>query len=427
MPVLDSLRQLLTLLLSYGFLLLANGLFTTLLSLRTDMEGFSSLLIGVVMGGYYLGLFLGARYAAAVVNQVGHIRAFGVFASLLSITPLIHTLFVSPPLWMALRLLAGFSMAGLIVVTESWLNARVENSNRGTILSIYMFINYLGAGLAQLLLMLDDPGGFRLFTLASVIFSLSLIPVLLTRTHAPLPEPPGPLRILPVLRNSPVGFYGALAAGLMNAAFYTMGPLFGIAIGFSVEQISLFMAVGILGGLVLQMPIGRLSDRVERRLVITGVSVAVGLACLTMVLLVAFNAPLYAILAGSFGYGCLSFTLYSLSAAHANDWGDPQRRMQTSGALLAGFGIGAVVGPLVAGWLMGELGPQGLFIFNGVIALLLALYSFAHAFKPRPQPKTPFVPQPGTPFSADELYQAAQEGADNREQIAKAAKTDPTP
>tara|TARA_R110002094_G_scaffold1862_4_gene7809 strand:- start:4133 stop:5383 length:1251 start_codon:yes stop_codon:yes gene_type:complete len=414
MPVLHSLRQLLALLLSYGFLLLANGLFTTLLSLRTEMEGFSSLLIGVVMGGYYLGLFVGARYAASVINQVGHIRAFGVFASLLSITPLIHNLFISPPLWMGLRLIAGFSMAGLIVVTESWLNARVENSNRGTILSIYMFINYLGAGSAQLLLMLDDPGGFRLFTLASIIFSLSLLPVLLTRTHAPLPEPPGPLRISPMLQASPVGFYGSLAAGLMNAAFYTMGPLFGTEVGFSIEQISLFMAVGILGGLVLQMPIGRYSDRVERRLVIAGVSVALALACLVLVILVEQEVALAWLLGGSFVYGCLSFTIYSLSAAHANDWGDPERRMQTSGALLAGFGIGAVIGPLVAGWMMGELGPQGLFTFNGIVAIVLAIYSVAHAFKPREQPKVPFVPQPGTQFTSDELYQAAQEEVEQK-------------
>lgn len=157
--IMGPIRQLTALLASYGLLLLANGMFTTLLSLRTRLEGFPTELIGVVMGSYFIGLFLGARYGAAVVNQVGHIRAFGVFASLISITPLVHMLVVSPSLWFVLRLIAGFSMAGLIVVTESWLNARAENHNRGAVLSIYMIINYLGAGSAQLLLMLDDPGG----------------------------------------------------------------------------------------------------------------------------------------------------------------------------------------------------------------------------------------------------------------------------
>ncbi|WP_210394612.1 MFS transporter [Motiliproteus sediminis] len=421
MPVVDSLRQLLALLLSYGFLLLANGLFTTLLSLRGGLEGFSALLTGVVMSCYYLGLFLGARYAALVVNQVGHIRAFGVFASLLSVTPLIHMLLVSPALWVVLRVVAGFSMAGLIVVTESWINARAENSNRGTILSIYMFINYLCAGCAQLLLMLDDPGGFRLFTLASIVFSFSLIPVLLTRTQAPLPEAPGALKITPVLRASPVGFFGAMAAGLINASFYTMGPLFATGVGFELDDISLFMALGILGGLALQTPIGKLSDRIERRAVIATVGLGVALCCLTLVLLSRSGMTVNGFLLGSFVYGSLSLTLYSLSGAHANDWGDPARRMQTSGALLAGFGIGAVVGPLLAGWLMGWMGPSGLFAFNGAVALALALFALAHAFRPRRRAKVPFVPQPAAQFTSEQLYNAAQQ---EREQEAATAAAD---
>ncbi|HEY5718446.1 MAG TPA: MFS transporter, partial [Motiliproteus sp.] len=370
---------------------------------------FSQQLTGLVMSSYYLGLFIGARYAVRVVNQVGHIRAFGVFASLVSVTPLLHMLLVSVPVWMLLRVVTGFSMAGLIVITESWINARAENSNRGTILSVYMFINYLFAGSAQLLLMLDDPGGFRLFTLASIIFSFSLIPVLLTRTSAPVPEGPGTLRILPVLRTSPVGFYGALAAGLLNASFYTMGPLFARDVGFAVEQISLFMALGILGGLLLQTPIGKLSDRVERRLIIALVSAGVCFCCGGMVWLVQSQVEVPLFLAGAFVYGSLSFTLYSLSGAHANDWGDPARRMQTSGALLAGFGIGAVIGPLLAGLLMGQIGAAGLFAFNGVIALLLAGVAFAHAFRPRLREKVPFVPQPAAQFSSEQLYHAARE------------------
>ena len=324
-------------------------------------------------------------------------------------------------------MVAGFSMAGLILVTESWINARAENSNRGTILSIYMVINYLCAGSAQLLLVLDEPGGFRLFTLASIIFSLSLIPVLLTRTQAPLPEGPGALKILPVLKTSPVGVYGALAAGVLNASFYTMGPLFARGVGFQLEQISLFMALGIMGGLLLQTPIGKLSDRVERRLVIALVSAAVSLGCAGLVWLVRAAPSTDAFLVGSFAYGSLSFTLYSLSGAHANDWGDPARRMQTSGTLLAGFGIGAVVGPLLAGSLMGWIGSGGLFACNGGlfacngglfacnggVALLLAGLALAHAFRPRRGAKVPFVPQPASQFTSEQLYRAAQEALES--------------
>ncbi|WP_020683407.1 MFS transporter [Marinobacterium rhizophilum] len=404
------IRQLTALLASYGLLLLANGMFTTLLSLRTRLEGFPTELIGLVMGSYFIGLFLGARYGAGVVNQVGHIRAFGVFASLISITPLVHMLVVSPTLWFVLRLIAGFSMAGLIVVTESWLNARAEDHNRGAVLSIYMIVNYLGAGSAQLLLMLDDPGGYRLFLLASITFSASLIPVLLTRTAAPLPEPPGPLRISPVLKTSPVGFFGAMAAGLINASFYTMGPLSAQDAGLTADQIALFLAFGILGGLVLQIPLGRLSDRIERRKVIAMASIGTTLCCGALAWLVMREVDVKWLLLGSFSYGCLAFTLYSLAGAHANDWGDPGRRMQTAGALLAGFGIGAIVGPLLSGTFMSALGPSGLFVFNGAIALLLALFSLYHSTRRgAAQSKPPFVPQPGSQYSSDELYRAVQE------------------
>lgn len=403
-------RQLSSLLTSYGLLLLATGMFTTLLSLRTKQEGFAAELTGLIMGGYFCGIFIGARYTAAVVHQVGHIRAFGVFASLISMTPLFHMLFVSPPLWFILRLVAGFSMAGLIVVTESWLNARAENHNRGTLLSIYMIVSYIGAGSAQLLLMLDDPSGYRLFLLASVIFSVSLIPVLLTRTSAPLPETPAPLQIAPMLRTSPVGFWGSLAAGLINSSFYTLGPIFAQDSGLSRDQIAWFMAFGILGGLILQIPLGRLSDRIERRRVIAAAATGTTLCCAALATLAVQSAAIGWLMLGSFSYGCLAFTLYSLAAAHANDWGHPERRMQTSGALLAGFGIGAIAGPLVSGTFMGELGPAGLFVFSGLVAFSLACYSLIQStLRQRSGDQTAFVPQPGSQYISAELFLAARE------------------
>lgn len=409
----NLLKTVSSLLLSHGCLLIGNGLFMTLLSLRANLEGFSTELIGLIMSGYFVGLFIGARYSSKLVSRVGYIRAFSAFASLISITPLLHLFWVSPAFWFTLRVFAGFAMAGMLMVTESWLNASANNKNRGSLLAIYMVISFLGAGMAQLLLFAHDPSDYQLFTLTSIFFSLCLLPVTLTKTPAPQPDPSGPLKILPTLRNTPVGFYGAICAGLMNASFNTMGPLFALELGLSAGQISMFMALGICSGLVLQSPIGKLSDRIERRKVIVMVSTLVSLCCLIITLQVIMGYQLSWLLISIFLYGSLAFTTYSLAAAHCNDWADPERRMQTTGALLVGFSIGAISGPLISGSLMGLVGPAGLFSFIGIIALLLALYTLSKISDKhtRSRLKSPYIPRPGSYYTSGELYRAVQKSS----------------
>ena len=184
--MLETIRSIFSLLLSYSLLLLANGLFNTLISVRTKLENFPTEIIGVISACHFVGLLFGANWAIKIVWRVGHIRAFAAFASLMSITALAPVLWVNPYTWMVLRMATGFCMAGMIMVTESWLNARSVRENRGQIMALYMISNYLAAGSGQLLLNLADPGTFYLFSIASIIFSLALVPMLLTQASAPV-------------------------------------------------------------------------------------------------------------------------------------------------------------------------------------------------------------------------------------------------
>lgn len=400
--------------LSYGLLLIANGLFSTLLGVRTTIEGFSTEIVGVIMGSYFFGLFLGARYAVSVVAAVGHIRSFAAFASVISITALTHALLVNPMAWIVMRVASGFCMAGMVMVTESWINERASNEMRGRILSIYMTTNYGAAGLGQFLLPLADPGGFHLFSLTSIVFSLALVPVLLTRAKAPRPVQAKPVKLSKLYQISPLGLIGSFCAGMVNAMFYGMGPVFTREIGLSLTGTSMFMASIILGGLILQWPIGRLSDRTDRRFVIIGVAFATSIACLFILVFARMPGP--GLFASAVIYGSLAFTIYSLSAAHTNDFAHPEELIQTASALLVAFGVGAIFGPILAAFMMGWFGADGLFGSSAVITALLGFYTL-YRVKVRDAKtaaeKSQFIPVPSTQFTSEEIYGAA---LDEREQ-----------
>ena len=411
--LLRTLKSVASLLLSYGFLLLANGLFGTLLGVRTQIEGFSTEIVGVIMAGYFIGLLAGARFAVRVVAAVGHIRAFAAFASVMSISALAHVLLIDPIAWFMLRFMAGFCMAGMIMVTESWLNERATNQSRGQVLALYMITNYFAAGCGQYLLPLADPSQFQLFSVASIIFSLALVPVLLTRATAPMPVQPERIKIAELYRVSPFGFIGAFCAGMVNSTFYGMAPVFAHGIGLSLGETSTFMASVIFGGLLLQWPIGRLSDRIDRRKILIGVALATSIACLGIVL-AADEAHALLFVAGA-AYGGLSFTVYSLSAAHANDFSEPERLVQTAGGLLIAYGIGASGGPIVAAGLMGQIGPTGMFWYSAFITGTLGIFGLyrmrRRAAKPSDK-RGSFVALPDAQLSSEELYTTARDQMD---------------
>ena len=371
--MLNSLRSVAALLLSFGLLLMGNALFGTLLGLRSKLEGFSTQTTGFVMAGFFVGMLLGAIYAVRVVSAVGHIRAFAAFASIMSVAVLTHLLRVDPFTWFFLRLMAGFCMAGMVMVVESWLNESATNSTRGQIFSLYMIVNYLGAALGQFVLTFGDPAQFELFIMASIIFSIALVPVLMTRASAPKPFAPERMRFRDLIAISPLGVAGAVCAGLTNSSVNAMGPVFAKGLGLDITHISIFMASVIAGGMMLQYPVGRLSDRLDRRTVLLFVAGASAVASLGIVF--ATTQSIYWLFVAGAVYGAFTLTVYALSAAQINDLADPEKLVQVASGVLIAYGIGAVIGPILAGQLMGQFGPKSVFVMNATIMGGLALYT----------------------------------------------------
>jgi MFS family permease len=416
-----TLGTVVSLLLSYGLLLLANGLFSTLLGVRTQVEGFSATLVGFIVAAYFSGLLLGGLFAARVVIRVGHIRAFAAFASLMSVSALLIPIFVTPLAWMLLRMLGGFCMAGMIIVTESWLNESASNKTRGQILSFYMIVNYFAAGCGQFLLNVGDPSQYHLFSLASILFSLALLPVLLTRARAPVPVESRRMHVWTLYRLAPLGVFGVFCCGLVNSSIHGLSPVYAINMGFSEAQLSTFMAAMIMSGLFLQWPIGHLSDRIGRGPLLVYIPVLVAFAACWML----FTDEYLLILGGAMVFGAFVFTLYSLSAATANDMVSGDQRVQVAGALLITYGAGAVIGPIVAGQFMAVLGAQGLFFYFGLVSLLLS--SFALITRRRrvgsPAKRKPFVVVPSSQATSSQLYLSAHD--DNPDTVTSIDKGDP--
>ncbi len=403
----NSIKSISSLLLSYGMLLLGNGMIGTLLGIRSRLEEFSMEITGVIMAGFSVGLLMGALYAVRVVAAVGHIRAFAAFASIMSVAVLAHVLFIDPVTWFVLRVVAGFCMAGMVMVVESWVNERTTNNTRGQILSLYMITNYLGAGLGQFMLLVGDPAQFQLFIIASMVYSLALVPILVTRASAPKPSSPQRMKFRELFAISPVGVFGTICAGMANSSLNSMGAVFAKEIGLSIGDVSVFMAAAILGGMALQFPIGRLSDKFDRRTVLISASLATGLAALAVIWATSqTEAILFAAVAF---YGAVGFTIYPLSASQVNDLAAPDRLVQVAAGLLIAYGIGASIGPIMAAQSMAAFGPAGFFLFIVGVNSALILFTTIRIIQRRPgeKAKAPFMPLGGVGVSSRQLYTAA--------------------
>jgi MFS family permease len=388
-------------------LLLGNGMIGTLLGIRSRLEEFSMEITGVIMAGFSVGLLLGALYAVRVVAAVGHIRAFAAFASIMSVAVLAHVLFIEPVTWFVLRVVAGFCMAGMVMVVESWVNERTTNNTRGQILSLYMITNYLGAGLGQFMLLVGDPAQFQLFIIASMVYSLALVPILLTRASAPKPSSPQRMKFRELFAISPVGVFGTVCAGMANSSLNGMGAVYAKEIGLSIGDVSVFMAAAILGGMALQFPIGRLSDKFDRRTVLITASLATGLAALAVIW--ATGQTVAILFAAVAFYGAVGFTIYPLSASQVNDLAAPDRLVQVAAGLLIAYGIGASIGPIMAAQSMAVFGPAGFFLFIVGVNCSLILFTTIRIIQRRPgeKAKAPFMPLGGVGVSSKQLYTAA--------------------
>jgi MFS family permease len=382
------------LLLGAALIMTGNGLLGTLLGVRAELEGFPKTVTGLVMSCYYIGFLAGSLLVPRAVQRVGHIRVFAALASLVAAAALVHALFVNPPVWGLMRMVTGFSYAGLYVVGESWLNDRSSNENRGQLLSVYMVIQFAGVTLGQLLLNAADPAGFELFSMVAILLALAVPTMLLTASRAPSFEAPAPMRLKQLFRISPLGVLGCFGVGLAHSAFFGMGAVYAKSTGLSVSQVAYFMTAAIIGGVAAQWPVGHLSDRVDRRSIIVVASLLAAAASLAAVLLPAGHP--WALLGLVCVLGAATLPLYSLVVAHTNDFLKPAEMVGASSSLMLTFGLGAVAGPAIAGAAMTAIGPVGFFVYlvaaHAVIALI-ALYRMTR----RAAPPTQAACQPVSP------------------------------
>lgn len=369
----QAITAIATLLLGIGIILAGNGLLGTLLGVRGEMEGFSSAILGLIMSGYFLGFVLGTFFVPGIIRRVGHIRMFAALASIASAITLMHGLFVHPVLWLLLRMVSGVTIVGLYIVIESWLNEQTPNDQRGHVFSAYITTTLIGLGIGQVLLLAGDISSLHLFALGSVLLSLGLVPVALTRVSEPTIKPAQRLGLKALYAASPLGVVGCVFAGLGAGAFWGLGAVFAAGIGLGPAGIAGFMGLTILGGIIMMWPVGRLSDRFERRTVLMWVCILSAMAAALATALTAIE-PTWVML-GGLVYGAFGFSIYALSAAHTNDHVEPEQMLEVSSSLQLLWGSGAIVGPIAAGLLMQFTGPEALLPFMAVAALIPGIFA----------------------------------------------------
>jgi len=368
--------------------MLGDGLQGTLLAVRADQEGYSATTTGLIMSSFYVGFLSGSIMTPRIVLQVGHIRVFAALAAMASAAILVHAVFLHVGVWVGLRLISGFCFAGLYVVAESWLNDRATNKTRGKLLSLYMLVTYIGVGLGQLLLNLADPQGYPLFVLTSVLISIAVVPLLLSASASPRFEESVNIKIKELFELSPLGVFGMFIEGFVTATFFALGPVYAQRLGLTLKEISYFMAAAMVGTVILQWPIGALSDRFDRRLVLTIVVLLTALAAFACVPLSAKSTAIMLLAVAVFAG--LALPLYSLCLAHTNDHLVATQMIAASGTLVLISGLGAVAGPLLVAAMMDKFGNQSFFISIGIAYLFTGAFAL---YRMTQRPATPLDKQ----------------------------------
>ncbi|MCX7560052.1 MFS transporter [Sulfitobacter sp. F26204] len=361
------------LLLGMGLLMIGNGMQGTLLGIRGALEGFSTFEMSIVMSSYFVGFLGGSRMAPGMIRRVGHVRVFAALASMISAVMILYPTFPNLVVWSLGRVLIGFCFSAVYVVAESWLNNAANNSNRGQALSLYMMVQTLGIVIAQALLLTADPSGFVLFVIPSVLVSLAVTPILLSISPTPAFDTTKPMSLRELVNFSPLGCVGMFLLGGVFSAQFGMAPVYGAEAGLSVAQISMFVATFFVGSVLLQFPIGWISDRMNRRTLIAIVSIFGALGSFVGMLL---GHVFPVLLVSAFVVGGMSNPLYSLLIAHTNDFLEHEDMAAASGGMVFINGLGAIAGPVITGWMMGtSLGPGGFYLFTAALFIVLALYA----------------------------------------------------
>lgn len=373
-PLPRAIAPVFSLLLATGILLTGNGMLGTLIPIRAGIEGFLPTTVGIIGSVYFAGFLVGCIATPYLVRRAGHIRAFATFCGVAAAAPLIHALSADPFVWSLMRVLTGFCFAGLYMVIESWLNEQATNETRGRLFSAYLIVNFSALTIGQFLLNAADPAGFVLFAVGSILTSIALVPVAMTTSVQPMPIQSARIDIKALYALSPVGLTGAFVVGLANAPFWTLAPLYAAESGLDTSGIALFMSAAIVGAALAQWPIGRLSDRMDRRRVIVALSLGAALGEIALVL-AGSSGLREAVLAAGFLFGISGLTLYSVVVAHMNDHAQSENFVAVSGGLLIVFSAGSIIGPTAASVGVSSFGIASIFVFTAIVHAVFAGYT----------------------------------------------------
>jgi len=358
-------------LLSVALLIMGNGLQVMLLPIRGGLEGFSPFEVGLLGSGYFLGFVVGCALTPLLIMRAGHIRTFAALVSIASAAALGYPIGVDAVVWIALRMITGFCLAGLYLVVESWLNDQATNETRGMLISTYVTVNFTVITLGQMLVTLFQPDSFVLFSIASVLVSLAAVPIVMTRSSQPAPITIVRFRPVRMFRLSPTGTVSIFLIGMATGSFWSLGPAYASETSGSIRDAALFMSAAVLGGAVLQWPAGKLSDGMDRRQVLIGLALFCIAAGFTLVLLPFATWPWLSI---GFAFGAGLLPCYAIAAAHVFDFAERSDYVEISAGLLLLNGIGSTIGPLLASLSFELIGPAGIFVTNGLVFAALVAF-----------------------------------------------------
>jgi MFS family permease len=388
----SSMRAMLTLfgalLAATALLNIANGSLFTLIGLRLAGSVEPST-VGIITSGHFIGLLTGSFTATAIIARVGHIRAFTVFAAIASCAVIMLGLFFSPAIWFLIRIVIGYAMAGLFMVLESWFNSQAGNAERGRVFAFYMVASSGAFAVGPFLVNLGDPETYGLFAMTAIILNLCLLPIALTRGGNPVIAQGKRLGLRRLLEISPLGVVGCVAAGLVNSAVYGLGAVYGDLVGLGAGGVSALFSAIILGGLAMQVPVGWISDRFDRRSTLLALTAAATIVSVAVVVLGSWSLALLPVLA--FFFGGMTSPVYGLSVAQSNDYVEKEQFVGVSSGLLIAYSLGAIAGPNIASWAMDAVGPAGLWLYAAVILLALGGFTVYRMRRRAPLP----VPEQG--------------------------------
>lgn len=365
-------------------------------------EGFSNAEIGLLGSAHFTGFFVGCWWAPRLMGEVGHARAFAAFAAAGAIGAIAHPMLVDPIAWAAMRVMTGLCVAGCYTVIEAWMQARLTNTNRGRVMASYRTVDTVASAMAQLMIGALTPASYMSYNLLAILCCAALFPLTISRQPQPVTPDAPRLRPIKTMLTSPLGAAGVIVAGVSGASFRMVGPIYGGEIGFTAQQIGFFLATVMIGGALAQFPIGFLADKFDRRKVLIGISFFGILVCAALAGQTGLG--FIEVLLIALFFGVFTYPVFSVSAAHANDFAEPHQMVELNASLMFLYGIGAIFSPLIASVLIEFYGPSALFSFIALAHVFLVVFGLYRmvVHEPRRQ-KTPYEYVPRTSFTISKL------------------------